>query len=210
MISAVSSLDRNWRLISSTYFKSRSRLDLSNRRVAAGLETLSLTRTRYQMLARKNLDADEYRRIMLRGMPSRTPPLDDDDDDDDCKHPDANWAHSTAAQAATLPSTTRAAGAVPYRPHPSVAAAAAPAAYAPQQRAMGIEANMWTDQQMMYPAYVAMSQAGHRSLPSQAPVPQMNMRGVGEVAVKVEYCERRIMTPPASDGSMHHPRSTYY
>jgi hypothetical protein len=38
----------------------------------------------------------------------------------------------------------------------------------------------------------------------------MNMRNVGEATVKVEYCERRIMTPPASDGSMHHPRSTYY
>ena len=88
------------------------------------------------MLARRNLDAEEYRRIMLRGMQSTTPPLDHDDDDDDHddddhgdddddddhdyddhgddgRHQGGSWARSAATQAATLPATTIA-GAVRY------------------------------------------------------------------------------------------------
>jgi hypothetical protein len=162
------------------------------------------------MLARKNLDADDYRRIMLRRTPSTSPPYDDDAQDGhhhDTKPAlsDLAWARSTT-HGGMLPASTRAAGAVPYRPHPAVSAAAE-AVYAPQQRSvgvMGIETNMWSGEQMMFPSYVAMSQAGHGTL--QAPVAPMNPR---EQRVKVEY-ERRVMTPPASDGNMHHSRPASY
>jgi hypothetical protein len=69
---------------------------------------------------------------------------------------------------------------------------------------------------MMYPSYVTMSHAGHAALPSHAPPMALpgqmgGMRGVRDPVVKVEYREQhRIMTPPASDGSMHHSRPSYY